>query len=186
MKIPGTFVPDKDLGEKVEEMLNPKNRKFKYAPKFNTLKVDDERVQHFYDLWCEEAFTSTDVQKSFLAESYCTQVLGVSEKIFKDFVEGAYNKVGRPYYPEPKRASEIEFAEREIGLRQGGAVKRKCNFELFWDVMKISFPSDYTQEDIEFLISGEEGSVFHLMNQFETFCSHPLLRALRTNAHVYK
>lgn len=187
MKIPGTFVPDKGLEEKVEEMLNPKKRKFKYAPKYNTLKVKDKHVQYFYDLWCEQAFTSTGVQKSFLAEAYCIQVLGVSDKTFKDFSEGVYNKVGQPpYSPEPKRLAEIEFAEREIGLRQGGAVEMKGNFELFWNLMAINFPSDYTKEDVEFLVSGGDFSVFPLMDQFETFSGHPLLRALRTNAHVYK
>src|SRR4030043_125857 len=85
MKIPKTFVPDKNLEEKTKELLNSKKKRvFKHA-KFNTLKSDDKRVQYFYDLWCEQAFTSGDNKKDSVAKAYCIHMLGASEQKFEDF-----------------------------------------------------------------------------------------------------
>lgn len=183
MDIPKGFKPDdKDLEEKLDALLHlRRKKKFKYAPQFNDLgkRVDDENVQYFYDLWCEEVFTSNKTQKEEVAEAYCIHFLGVSQEIFEAFKQEAYQRKHWKYY-----SSE---AEKEIGLRQGGAIKRKEDVKSFWGTIKKIFPLDYPEDDLAYLIGNGALPVMHMMFQFEFFCkTNPLLDALRVNAHVYK
>ncbi len=169
MKLPKTFVPDKNLEEKTEELLTFKKKKrvFKHA-KSNTLKSDDERVQYFYDLWCEQAFTSEEDKKDSVAKAYCIHLLGVSKYNFQDF-----------------KVNSVR-AYDHIGQLQSGLLDRKNDFKSFWDEMSNIFPYDYTKEDLEFLVSHGEIPIFHLVNQFETYAPTSLLEKLKRNAHVYK
>ncbi len=185
MKIPKTFLPDKNLEKKTEELLAENKRVLKYS-KFNTFKIDNERLQYFSDLCCEQAYTLNDNQKRLLIKAYCIHVLGVSKEILEDFVEGVYNKIGQPHNPGPKRTAELEFAEQAIGMRQGGAIEIKGDFESFWDAMKTLFPFDYTQEDIEHLIKYKEFPAFHMIDQLENFNPNHLLKALKANARRYR
>lgn len=169
MKLPKAFVPDKNLDEKTRELLNPQRKKgFKYAPKLNRLKVGDENVQYFLDLWCEQACTSDDTQKNLVAESYCIHILGVSKKVFESFQQNQFD------------------ADTKVGMRQGGAVKRKDDSKSFWSDMKRLYPLDYIPEDLDFLIKSGGMAAFQLLDQFQTYGPNSLLRKLRTNAHVYK
>jgi hypothetical protein len=169
MKLPKTFIPDKNLEEKTEELLTFKKKKrvFNHA-KLNKLKSDDERVQYFYDLWCEQAFTSEGKKQDSVAKAYCLHVLGISKYNFEDF-----------------RDHSIQ-AYDHVGQLQSGLLDRKNDFKSFWDEMSNIFPYDYIKEDLEFLISNGETPVFHLVDQFETYKPSTLLEKLRKNAHVYK
>lgn len=175
MKTPGIFIPDKKKSsKKLEDLINHKRKdRFKYAPKYNQLHSSDEYIQYFYDLWCEQAFTSDDSKKNSVAEAYCIHVLGISAQTFENFKKG-------------HRDSMYDFADRAIGLRQGGAVERKRDFMSFWKAMKTLFPCDYSQEDINYLAIEKEPPVFQLISQFQAYGSNDLLYKLRINAHNYK
>jgi len=168
MKLPKTFIPDKNLEEKTEELLTPKRKRtFKHA-KFNMLKAKDEKVQYFYDLWCEQAFTSEDNKKDSVAEAYCIHFLGTTKQKFEDF-----------------KGSSIHIYDY-IGQLQSGLLDRKKDFESFWNEMSKIFPYDYTEEDLEYLIGHGNLPIFSLMNQFQTYGPTGLLEKLKRNAHVYK
>ncbi|MDP2908744.1 MAG: hypothetical protein Q8N77_02970 [Nanoarchaeota archaeon] len=175
MKVPEMFVPNKCLDEKTEELLAERKellagrkRKFEYAPQFNMFKSSDEREQYFYDLWCEQAFTSDNDQKHAVVESYLLNVLGVSKQVFEDFKEMERDA----YY--------------QVGMLQGGARERKSDFKSFWGDMHKLYPVDYSKEDIDFLVESEVYAVFALIDQFQTYGANGLLTKLKTNANVFK
>ena len=164
MKIPKMFVPEGEgLAEKLKEYLEKETKDLEGVPD------SSGKVQYFLDLWREQAAKSSSRQKDNIAMAYLKEVLGVSIKTCEDF---KYDR---------------SDAYKMVGMLQSGARERKESFDFFWQTVRTIFPSEYSNKDVEFLMSGGIHSVFTFMYAFENSAgTTDLLNKLRVNAHIYK
>lgn len=140
------------------------------APKENPHHFEEERVQHFYDLWFSQRKTATVEQKDKVGLAFISRILELGEEVAQRFAQGdreAYHTVGEKHSALP---TDIDFSD-------------------FWREVKGIFPGDYTNEDIDFLAKkGDIGTVLDFLRQLEIPLAEesPILRSLSINAHAYK
>jgi len=161
-------IPADEVSPRIREIQ--REEAVERAPKENPYHFEEERAQHFSDLWFSQRKTAAVEQKDRVGLAFISKVLGLGDEIAQRFAQG-----DRGAYPI-------------VGEKQS-ALPTNIDFSDFWREVREIFPGDYTDEDIDFLAKkGDIDAALHFLWQLELPLAEesPILRSLSINAHAYK
>lgn len=157
-------IPVGEVGQILDEVQ--REEALEKVPKKNMHRFENERIQHFSDLWFSQRKTASAEQKNKVGLAYVSRALGLGDEIAQKFAQGE--------------------ATHEVGLAQSSIPR--LDLLPFWQEVQKIFPDTYTDDDVEFLSFYSAEAVLHLVWQLDVIFAEdsPILRSLHINAHAYK
>jgi len=135
----------------------------------------DDKANYFNELWRKQSLNLegiTTEQRDKIGVAYLSHIIGVDEGTIDAFL-------GKGEIGEQLKADDV------IGRRQGGAEKRKEDYENFWREVTETNPCVYSQTDLSWLI--ENAGIFGVFSMvWHLQCGSDVLDRIATNAHAYK